>query len=107
MVMRLLLFVGLVHGVFPFVNSRSNIVDIGSIVTPETINGRVSTIAMKAAVDDVNSDPTILQGKELRLNIHEANFTGFFSIIDAAVIRCLMVQKAAKTDRAGMAINGF
>ncbi|PWA83402.1 CCAAT-binding factor [Artemisia annua] len=83
MVMRLLLFVGLVHGVFPFVNSRSNIVDIGSIVTPETINGRVSTIAMKAAVDDVNSDPTILQGKELRLNIHEANFTGFFSIIDA------------------------
>nr|GEW23682.1 glutamate receptor 3.2-like [Tanacetum cinerariifolium] len=81
--MRLLLFVGLVYGVLPFVNSRSDIVDIGSIVSPETINGRVSTIAMKAAVDDVNSDPRILQGRQLRLNIHDANYTGFFSIVDA------------------------
>ncbi|GJT13482.1 glutamate receptor 3.2-like protein [Tanacetum coccineum] len=86
MVMRLLLFVGLVHGVLPLVNSRSDIVDIGSIVSPETINGRVSTIAMKAAVDDVNSDPRILQGRQLRLNIHDANYTGFFSIVDGIVL---------------------
>nr|XP_043625000.1 glutamate receptor 3.2-like isoform X2 [Erigeron canadensis] len=79
----MLLYV-LVVGTFTFVDSKTDvIVNIGAILTSKSINGRVSTIAMKAAVDDVNSDPNILPGKRLSLSIHDANYSGFLSIVGA------------------------
>uniref|UniRef100_A0A251VSI8 Putative periplasmic binding protein-like I n=1 Tax=Helianthus annuus TaxID=4232 RepID=A0A251VSI8_HELAN len=55
-------------------------VNIGAIMTMNTVNGKVSTIAMKAAVDDVNSNPNVLPGKRLSLSIHDANHSGFLGI---------------------------
>ncbi|KAJ0793605.1 putative periplasmic binding protein-like I [Helianthus annuus] len=55
-------------------------VNIGAIMNVNTVNGKVSTIAMKAAVDDVNSDPNVLPGKRLSLSIHDANHSGFLGI---------------------------
>ncbi|XP_076883483.1 glutamate receptor 3.2-like [Bidens hawaiensis] len=82
--MRGLIFV-LITGILllSLVFSKMDTVNIGTIVVVKTINGKVSTIAMKAAVDDVNSDPNILPGKRLSLSVHDANFSGFLSIVGA------------------------
>ncbi|KAI3718186.1 hypothetical protein L6452_19043 [Arctium lappa] len=75
----MVLFLLLVSGTF----SKAGTVNIGAILNSKTINGKVSTIAMKTAVIDVNSDPTILPSKKLSLSIHDANFSGFLSIVGA------------------------
>ncbi|PIN07125.1 Glutamate-gated kainate-type ion channel receptor subunit GluR5 [Handroanthus impetiginosus] len=61
--------------------SRPDIVNIGAIFTVGTINGKVARIAMNAAVEDVNSNPTILGGSKLVLSIHDSNYSGFFGIM--------------------------
>ncbi|KAK1433213.1 hypothetical protein QVD17_10122 [Tagetes erecta] len=63
--------------------SKTDTVNIGAILTAQSINGRVSTITMKAAVDDINSDPTILPGKRLSLSFHDEKFSPFLSIVGA------------------------
>ncbi|KAJ0700080.1 putative periplasmic binding protein-like I [Helianthus annuus] len=60
----------------------SKTVNIGATLSVKTISGEVSVIAMRAAVDDINSDPNILPGKTLNLSVHDANFSGFLSIVD-------------------------
>ncbi|XP_073118661.1 glutamate receptor 3.2 isoform X2 [Henckelia pumila] len=62
-------------------NSRPDNVRIGAIFSFGTINGRVAKIAMKAAIEDVNSDPRILGGRKLVLFTHDSNYSGFLGII--------------------------
>ncbi|KAL0357245.1 UNVERIFIED_CONTAM: Glutamate receptor 3.2 [Sesamum calycinum] len=61
--------------------SRPEFVKIGSIFSFGTISGKVAKIAMKAAVEDVNSDPTFLGGTKLVLSMHDSNYSGFLGII--------------------------
>lgn len=61
--------------------SRPAAVNVGAMCTVGTINGRVSKIAIEAAVNDVNSDPTILGGTKLSITFHDSNFSGFLGII--------------------------
>ncbi|PSS08231.1 Glutamate receptor 3.2 like [Actinidia chinensis var. chinensis] len=63
--------------------SKSDVVNIGAIFTFSTINGNVARIAMNAAVEDVNSDPSILGGKTLTISMHDSNYSGFLGIIGA------------------------
>ncbi|CAB4291029.1 unnamed protein product [Prunus armeniaca] len=63
--------------------SRPAAVNVGAMCTLGTINGRVSKIAIEAAVNDVNSDPTILGGTKLSITFHDSNFSGFLGIIGA------------------------
>ncbi|KAJ8453062.1 hypothetical protein Cgig2_014825 [Carnegiea gigantea] len=58
-------------------------VHVGAIFCLGTINGKVSKFAMDAAVADINSDPSILGGRNLSLQIHDANYNGFLSIMGA------------------------
>uniref|UniRef100_A0A7C9ES37 Receptor ligand binding region domain-containing protein n=1 Tax=Opuntia streptacantha TaxID=393608 RepID=A0A7C9ES37_OPUST len=58
-------------------------VHVGAIFSLDTINGRVSKFAMEAAVADINSDPSILGGRTLSLQIHDSNYSGFLSIMGA------------------------
>ncbi|XP_024963969.1 glutamate receptor 3.2-like [Cynara cardunculus var. scolymus] len=83
--MRNLTIFLILGGFFSAVYSKTSddIINIGSIFTLKTIHGRVCTIAMKAAVDDVNSHPTILPGRHLNLSIYDANFSGFLCIMGA------------------------
>ncbi|KAF9622089.1 hypothetical protein IFM89_029373 [Coptis chinensis] len=65
-----------------FSNGASRpVVNIGAIFTIGTINGQVSKIAMEAAVNDVNYDPSFLGGSKLNVTVHDSNFSGFLSII--------------------------
>ncbi|KAJ0624281.1 putative periplasmic binding protein-like I [Helianthus annuus] len=65
--------------------SKTDTVNIGATLSLKSPSGEVSVIAMRAAVDDINSDPNILPGKRLNLSVHDANFSGFLSIIDGNV----------------------
>ncbi|KAL3651509.1 hypothetical protein CASFOL_004511 [Castilleja foliolosa] len=56
-------------------------VNIGAIFSFSTITGRVAKIAMNAAVEDVNSDPSFLHGRKLILSTHDSNHSGFLGII--------------------------
>lgn len=58
-------------------------IHVGAIFSLGTINGKVSQFAMKAAVDDINSDSSILGGRTLSLHIHDSNYSGFLSIMGA------------------------
>lgn len=62
-------------------SSRPAVVNIGSLFSFGTITGRVAKIAMNAAVDDVNADPSILGGSKLVLSTHDNNYSGFLGII--------------------------
>lgn len=55
--------------------------NIGAIFSLQTVSGRTSEIAIKAAVDDINSDPSVLGGRQLALHIHDSNSSGFLSIM--------------------------
>ncbi|KAK9164736.1 hypothetical protein Syun_005638 [Stephania yunnanensis] len=63
--------------------SRPALVNIGSIFTFDTINGKVAKIAMDAAVEDVNADPNVLVGSKLVITPCDVNFSGFLGIIGA------------------------
>ncbi|KAL9238341.1 hypothetical protein vseg_012774 [Gypsophila vaccaria] len=68
-------------------------VNIGAIFALGTANGKVSEIAMNAAVNDINSDPSVLVGYNLSLHIHDTNYSGFFSIMGA--LRFMEMDTAA------------
>lgn len=64
------------------VNTRKpGVVNIGAVFTLRSVNGRVAKIAMDAAVQDVNSDPSILSGMRLNLSVHDSNYSSFMGII--------------------------
>ncbi|KAH6804275.1 glutamate receptor 2 [Perilla frutescens var. frutescens] len=68
-------------GGFSEEDSNPDVVNIGAIFSFNTINGKVSKIAMNAAVKDINSDPTVLGGRKLVLSTHDSNYSGFLGII--------------------------
>lgn len=61
--------------------SRPAVVNVGAMFAVSTINGGVSKIAIKAAEEDVNADPSILSGTKFSVSIHDSNYSGFLSII--------------------------
>ncbi|KAL9370376.1 hypothetical protein Peur_035516 [Populus x canadensis] len=63
--------------------SPGGTVNVGAIFTFGSINGRVAKVAMEAAEDDINSDPSLLGGRKLSINMHDSNFSGFLGIIGA------------------------
>ncbi|KAI3519088.1 hypothetical protein L1887_08103 [Cichorium endivia] len=65
------------------VSTRPDVVNIASILTFGSIIGKVAKIALQAAIDDVNSDPTILHGTKLKITLHDANFSAFMNIMEA------------------------
>ncbi|VVB10228.1 unnamed protein product [Arabis nemorensis] len=63
--------------------SRPRDVNVGAIFSLGTLYGQVANIAMKAAEDDVNSDPSVLGGSKLRIMMYDAKRNGFLSIMGA------------------------
>ncbi|WCJ32838.1 glutamate receptor 2 [Euphorbia peplus] len=63
--------------------SRPEFVNIGATLAFNSTVGKVARIALQAAVDDVNSDPSILGGTKLNFFMQDTNYSGFLGIIDA------------------------
>ncbi|XVF01640.1 hypothetical protein REPUB_Repub04eG0105700 [Reevesia pubescens] len=70
-------------GVFSEEALKPTVVNVGAIFSYNTINGKVAKVAMKAAEDDINSDPSVLGGRILSIAPHDSNFSSFLGIIGA------------------------
>ena len=61
---------------------RPSVANIGSLFTFDSVIGRAAGPAIAAAVDDVNSDPTVLPGTRLNLISHNTNCSGFLATVE-------------------------
>ncbi|XWS23009.1 hypothetical protein CRYUN_Cryun29cG0084500 [Craigia yunnanensis] len=59
---------------------KPNVLNIGALFTFNSVIGRATKPALQTAIDDVNSDPNILNGIELKLFLHDTNCSGFAGI---------------------------
>ncbi|KAI7753614.1 hypothetical protein M8C21_000675, partial [Ambrosia artemisiifolia] len=62
-------------------STRPDVVNIASILTFDSIIGKVAKIALQAAIEDVNADPTILKGTKLNITLHDSKYNGFLSMM--------------------------
>ncbi|KAJ3680400.1 hypothetical protein LUZ60_016678 [Juncus effusus] len=58
-------------------------VNIGALFSLNSTIGGVAKLAISAAVDDVNKDPSVLNGTELVVQMKDSNCNGFVGIIEA------------------------
>lgn len=65
------------------VPSRPAVVNIGAVFTFDSSIGRVAKLAIQEAVNDVNSDSTILPGTQLVVHMQNTNCSGFLGLIGA------------------------
>ncbi|KAF3974782.1 hypothetical protein CMV_001929 [Castanea mollissima] len=84
----LLVLVVVCHGIFSngvVTNSstRPDVVHVGAILSYKSIIGKVAKVAIEAAVEDVNSDPTVLPGTKINLTMQDSNYSGFLGILEA------------------------
>ncbi|KAI3462302.1 hypothetical protein Pfo_018965 [Paulownia fortunei] len=71
------------YGVYTSQSARPDVVSIGSILTFDSVIGKVAKVAIEAAVEDVNSNPNVLKGTKLKITILDSHFSGFLGIIEA------------------------
>ncbi|KAK1423913.1 hypothetical protein QVD17_19224 [Tagetes erecta] len=62
---------------------RPKVVNIGALLTVNSVIGRSVKPAIEAAVDDVNSDSSVLGDTHLNLFTHDTNCSGFLGTIEA------------------------
>lgn len=63
-------------------STRPEFVNIGGVFSVNTLIGKVAQVAILAAVEDVNSDPSVLGGTKLKLTIQDTNYSGFLGIVE-------------------------
>lgn len=71
------------NGVTTNVTTRPPFVNIGALLSYNSTIGKVAKVAIQAAVDDVNSDPSVLGGTKLRLQMQNTNNSGFLGIVES------------------------
>ncbi|EES04367.2 hypothetical protein BDA96_04G014900 [Sorghum bicolor] len=72
------------NGIGKSLAARPPVVSIGSILQLSSTTGGVSDVAIHAAVDDINSDPTILNGTTLQVDTRDTNCDdGFLGMVEA------------------------
>ncbi|KAL8126956.1 glutamate receptor 3.3-like [Apium graveolens] len=64
-------------------SSRPAIVNIGAVFTFDSTIGKSSYFAIRQAVDDVNSNFSVLHGTKLHVEMRNSNCSGFHGIIGA------------------------
>lgn len=83
----LLVLVVFCHGIFSNgvtnISTRPDVVNVGAILSYKSIIGKVAKVAIEAAVEDVNSDSTVLAGTKIELTMQDSNYSGFLGIVEA------------------------
>uniref|UniRef100_A0A453MWI0 Ionotropic glutamate receptor C-terminal domain-containing protein n=1 Tax=Aegilops tauschii subsp. strangulata TaxID=200361 RepID=A0A453MWI0_AEGTS len=81
LVLSLLLYT---NGISKSLAARPPVVNIGSILQLNSTTGGVAAIAINAALEDINSDPTVLNGTTLKVETKDTNcFDGFLGMVQA------------------------
>uniref|UniRef100_A0A2P2JYM2 Glutamate receptor n=1 Tax=Rhizophora mucronata TaxID=61149 RepID=A0A2P2JYM2_RHIMU len=70
-------------GINTRVAARPESVNIGAILTFNSSIGKVAKVAIEAAVNDINSDPSVLGRTKLNIKMKDSNYSGFMGIIEA------------------------
>ncbi|GMY22985.1 glutamate receptor 3.6-like [Fagus crenata] len=65
------------------ISTRPDVVNVGAILSYKSIIGKVAKVAMEAAVEDVNSDSTLLAGTKIELTMQDSNYSRFMAIVEA------------------------
>ena len=79
LVLSLLLFP---NGICKSLVTGPPVVNIGSILQFNSTTGGVAVVAIHAALEDINSDPTVLNGTTLKVKIKDTNcFDGFLGMV--------------------------
>lgn len=63
-------------------SSRPRTVNIGALFTFNSVIGRSAKPAILAALDDINSDPTVLRGTKLNIIFQDTNCSGFLGTVE-------------------------
>lgn len=73
------------EGVNSSLSSRPEVVNIGCILSFNSLVGKVTKVAVEAAVEDVNSIPDVLGGTKLNLTMLDSNSSGFLGILEGKI----------------------
>ena len=68
------------------VSRRPEVVNIGALICFDSNIGKVAKVAINAAVDDVNSNPTILNGTTLKVAMQDTKTSDFLGIVEGTYI---------------------
>ncbi|KAM0945201.1 putative periplasmic binding protein-like I [Dioscorea sansibarensis] len=63
-------------------DTRPTIINIGALFNFNSTIGAVAAIAIQAGVDDVNADPSILQGSKLAITMSDDKCIGFTGMVE-------------------------
>jgi len=64
-------------------STRSDVVNIGAILSFNSSIGKVAKVAIEAAVNDVNSNPVVLNGTTLKITMQDTKLSsGFLGIVE-------------------------
>uniref|UniRef100_R7W138 Glutamate receptor n=1 Tax=Aegilops tauschii TaxID=37682 RepID=R7W138_AEGTA len=81
LVLSLLLFP---NGICKSLATGPPVVNIGSILQFDSTTGGVAAVAIHTALEDINSDPTVLNGTTLKVQMKDTNcFDGFLGMVQA------------------------
>ncbi|KAL2474180.1 Glutamate receptor 3.4 [Forsythia ovata] len=64
-------------------SARPRVVNVGALFTLNSAIGRSAKPALFAAVDDINSDSSILKGTKLNVILQDTNCSGFIGTVEA------------------------
>ncbi|ONH96088.1 hypothetical protein PRUPE_7G106900 [Prunus persica] len=71
------------NGVSTNVSTRPEFVNVGAVFSFNSIVGKVAKVAIEAAIEDVNSDPAVLGGTKMIVQMQDSNYSGFLGIVEA------------------------
>ncbi|GLU19658.1 hypothetical protein SLE2022_358940 [Rubroshorea leprosula] len=71
------------NGICINVSTRPEVVTVGVMFSFNSVIGKPSKIAVEAAVEDINSNPGILKGTKLNLEMKDADYSEFLGIVEA------------------------
>ncbi|KAH6795994.1 hypothetical protein C2S51_036980 [Perilla frutescens var. frutescens] len=84
-------------------NGNSSVVNVGVLFTFNSYIGRSIGPAIRAAVEDVNSDSTILKDRTINILLQDTNCSGFMGTIEAMQITGQKVVAAIGPQSSGIA----
>lgn len=71
------------EGVNSTLSARPKVVNVGCMLSFNTAVGKVTKVAVEAAVEDINSNPSVLGGTKLNVISLDSNSSGFLGIVEA------------------------
>ncbi|KAL0301803.1 UNVERIFIED_CONTAM: Glutamate receptor 3.5 [Sesamum radiatum] len=91
------------NGNFSVVSDRSSVVNVGAMFTFNSAIGRSLGPAIFAAIEDVNSDSTILKNIKLNLIVQDTNCSGFVGTVEAMQLAGTNIVAALGPQSSGIA----